>query len=78
MTDQINYKFNMEFDLLGNGMLETSAGLVGWFDVENVELAEASEGCGLDGRKAHNHAVVLGVELKPWGEAYEHRKFALR
>jgi hypothetical protein len=78
LTDRINYKFNMEFDLLGNGMLETSTGLVGWFDVERVHLAEVSAGCGLDGRKAHNHAVAVGIELKPWGETYEHRKLAVK
>jgi hypothetical protein len=78
LTDRINYKFNLEFDLLGSGVIETSAGLVGWFDVEEVELAEASAGCALDGRKACNHAVAVGIELKPWGERYDHRKFTVK
>ena len=78
LTDRINYKFNVEFDLLGNGVLEPCAGLAGWHDVEDVKLTEEFAGCGLDGDKAHNHAVTAGIELKPWAERYEHRKFAVK
>jgi hypothetical protein len=78
LTDRLNYKLNLEFDLFGSGMFEVTVGAVGWFDIENVELAEGFENQGMDGMKAHNHAVMPGIELKPFGEKYEHRKFALK
>jgi hypothetical protein len=78
LPDRVNYKFNVEFDLLGNGMLEPSVGLVGWQDMEDVELAGEFADCGLDGDKAHDHAVSAGIEVKPWGERYDHRKFAVK
>lgn len=78
LTDRLNYKLNLEFDLLGNGIFEATVGAVGWFDIEDVELAEGFKNKGLDGMKAHNHAVMTGVEFKPHGDEYEHRKFALK
>jgi hypothetical protein len=78
LADRLNYKLNLEIDLLGNGVLEPCVGLVGWQDMEDVELADAFAGCGLDGDRAHNHAVTAGIEIKPWGERYEHRKFGVK
>jgi hypothetical protein len=78
LSDQLNYKVNLEFDLLGNGIFEAALGAVGWFDIEDIELADGFENQGLDGMKSHNHAIITGVELKPYGDDYEHRKFALK
>ncbi len=78
LTDRLNYKLNLEFDLLGSGILEAALGAVGWFDIEDIELAEGFENKGLDRMKAHDHAVAFGVEFKPYGEEYEHRKFTLK
>ena len=78
LTDRVNYKLNLEFDLLNNGVFVASAGAVGWMDMESAKLAEGFENTGSDGMKAHNHAVVPGIEFKPYGEEYEHRKFTLK
>jgi len=78
LTDRLNYKLNLEFDLLGSGILEATAGAVGWFDIEDIKLAEGFKNKGLDGMKAHDHAIVSGIEFKPYGEDYEHRKLALK